>query len=201
MQVAPLLRVLAVLPTVTELHSQTGKGTSGTLRSRTEMTEQSLFSRSTGASRHLKGSHSWKGHQDAGCRLWPVAWVLHFQGRKRFLTQPGLQPRGTELTLYCAWHTSLGNDITSVCVHTLVGTLRKSFIWESKVTLGDSQLGSISITAHVQCKHYQPPESETREESTGGEGAGRESSHYDTLHDRWKLTRILLLWRVLFILL
>lgn len=89
-----------------------------------------------------------KGHQDAGCPLWPVAWVLHFQGREHFLTQPGLQPRGTEPTLYCAQHTSLA-DITSVYVHTLVGTLRKSFIWENRVTLGDSQLGSVSITSHV----------------------------------------------------
>lgn len=70
MQVAPLLRVLAVLPTVTGLHSQTGKGTSGTLRSRAEQTDRTKpvlqvhwhFSAS-------EGQLLLKGHQDAGCPL------------------------------------------------------------------------------------------------------------------------------------
>lgn len=101
---------------VTGLHSQTGTGTSGTLRPRAQLTEQSLLSRSTGASWRLKGSHSWKATRMPDVFFDPL---LEFCTFKAFLNAAWTAAmRNRTYPILCKAHLSGGHHI---CMRAHIG--------------------------------------------------------------------------------
>lgn len=172
-----------MLPIVNVEHPQEGKGTSETSKSRAEITKQSTFSS------HLAPPGS---PETVTTERPPGCWVFS-------LTCCSSSALWRQKTVFNrVWTTVTRNSTNHILgtahfsggksppwVHTSGDTLRKSLIWESRVTLRDSQL--CPVPPHHMYMHSTNHQSlrPWKKAWVGGPGVrGRDSGHHDSSHER-----------------